>query len=432
MISLIIVLSIIIAIAISYKTKINMGFFALSFAYIIGCFILKLKTANLIAMWPISVFFVILATSLFYNFAVVNGTLEKLSEYLLYSFRKAPVFIPFAIFLTATLIAALGAGYFSVMVLLAPIAILLVKKIGMDPMVGALATNYGAMVGASFMVSANGVVYRSLIEAGGYGNSAFAFATCIFVVGFIIPIIMIGGLVLHYKKNSQIGSNVEIKKPESFDKKQRINLYLITIMVIMVLVPPVLHLIAPKNAAITFINSKVDIGLIAIVFTVIASMFRLADQKKVIAKVPWNTLLMISGVGILISVAIKVGTIKLLAGWVSCNLPVLLIPIALCVIAAIMTFFSSLIGVVIPALFPIIPSIAIATGINPMLLYTCIVIGAQSATISPFSAGGAMIMGYSQTDEERDAMFKKELFRALPACFAAAIIVSIVTSFFIR
>lgn len=432
MINLVIILAIIIAIGISYKTNINMGFFAIAFAYIIGCFLLNIKPAQVIGMWPTNVFFVILATSLFYNFAFVNGTLEKLSGYLLYACRKIPAVLPYAIFFVATLIAAVGAGYFTVMVLITPLALLITKKAGMDPMVGALSSNYGAMIGASFMVSANGVVYRSLMESGGYGNSAFTYSIGIFVVSLIVAVFMIGGLILYSKKKNIVGNNLDIKKPEPFDKKQKINLYLIIIMVITVLIPPILHLIAPKNSVITFINSRIDIGLIAIVFATIASMAHLADGKKVIAKVPWNTLLLVSGVGILISVAVKAGTIKLLASWVSGSIPLTLIPIAVTGIGIVMSFFASLIGVVIPALFPVIPSIAQATGINPMLLYICIVIGAQASTISPFSTGGAMVMGYSETDEERNSMFKKELFRALPVCSAAALLMTVIISFIIK
>ncbi|CDI40993.1 membrane protein of unknown function [Tepidanaerobacter acetatoxydans Re1] len=61
MISLIVVLAIVISIALGYKTKINTGFFAISFAYIIGCFFLDLKTGEIINMWPIKIFFVIFA-----------------------------------------------------------------------------------------------------------------------------------------------------------------------------------------------------------------------------------------------------------------------------------------------------------------------------------------------------------------------------------
>ncbi len=40
MISLIVVLAVALSIALGYKTKINTGFFAIVFAYIIGCFCL--------------------------------------------------------------------------------------------------------------------------------------------------------------------------------------------------------------------------------------------------------------------------------------------------------------------------------------------------------------------------------------------------------
>ena len=67
MISLIVVLAIALSIALGYKTKINTGFFAIVFAYIIGCFCLGLKSKDIVAMWPIQIFFVIFGVSLFYN-----------------------------------------------------------------------------------------------------------------------------------------------------------------------------------------------------------------------------------------------------------------------------------------------------------------------------------------------------------------------------
>lgn len=432
MISLIIVLAIIISIALGYKTKINTGLFAIAFAYIIGCYGLKLKASNIISMWPISIFFVILATSLFYNFALVNGTLEKLSMSLLYLCRRAPRMLPFAIFLAATLISALGAGYFSVMVLLVPITLLICEKMEMDPLIGALAANYGALVGANFMTSGSGVVFKGLMETAGYGNSAFSYGTTIFIATMIIPIAVLGGYVLFSKDGKKLSKHMEITKPEPFNKKQRLSLALIVIMMVIVLVPPILHIIFSKNATITFINSKVDVGLIAIIFSVIASVLNLADTKSVIKKVPWNTLIMICGVGILIAVAIKAGTIKILANWVGGNIPTFMVPIALCIIGGIMSFFSSTLGVVCPALFPIVPSIASATGLNPMLLFTSIIIGAQATSISPFSSGGSLVLGSCASEDESSAMFPRLLFRAVPFCLAVSTVLTIILSFVIR
>lgn len=77
MLSALIIASIAISVAIGYKTKYNTGLFAIVFAYLIGCFALGMKTKAVIGTWPVSTMFVIFSVSLFYNFALVNGTLEK-------------------------------------------------------------------------------------------------------------------------------------------------------------------------------------------------------------------------------------------------------------------------------------------------------------------------------------------------------------------
>ena len=90
MLSALIIAAIALSVAIGYKTKFNTGFFAIVFAYLIGCFAMGMKPKSLIACWPTNTMFVILAVSVFYNFAAVNGTLEKLSSALLYACRSFP------------------------------------------------------------------------------------------------------------------------------------------------------------------------------------------------------------------------------------------------------------------------------------------------------------------------------------------------------
>ena len=104
MLSAVLVASIAVAVILGYKTKINTGFFCIAFAYLIGCFGMGLKTKELIGFWPVSTMFVILSVSLFYNFAAVNGTLEKMSASLLYMCRKFPGMLPFALFFVAVVL----------------------------------------------------------------------------------------------------------------------------------------------------------------------------------------------------------------------------------------------------------------------------------------------------------------------------------------
>ncbi|HFN7118024.1 TPA: SLC13 family permease [Acinetobacter baumannii] len=410
-----------VSIGLGYKTKINIGFFTIAFAYLIGCFGMGLKPSEVIELWPVKIFFIILSVTLFYNFALANGALEKLASHLLYKCRKFPQFLPLAIFFAATIIAGLGAGFYTVLAFMAPITLLLCKKTNMNMIIGGMAANYGALAGANFMTSQSGIIFRSLMENTGISSqTAFSYSSGIFVLTLIIPIAVLGIYTLWNRKSNSIV--IEDQKPEPFDKKQKQSIFLIILMMSIVLVFPILHLVFPDVKTISFLNSKIDIAFLAITFSLISLLMKLADEKKVIALVPWGTLIMICGVGMLIALGVKLGIITTLSEWLANNVPVWVIPVLLCLISAIMSVFSSTLGVVAPTLFPIVPALALTSGLNALVLFICIVVGAQSTAISPFSSGGSLIMASAPADIDKTKFFNQLLFKAIPVGVIAALI----------
>ncbi|MDC4401515.1 SLC13 family permease [Acinetobacter baumannii] len=410
-----------VSIGLGYKTKINIGFFTIAFAYLIGCFGMGLKPSEVIELWPVKIFFIILSVTLFYNFALANGALEKLASHLLYKCRKFPQFLPLAIFFAATIIAGLGAGFYTVLAFMAPITLLLCKKTNMNMIIGGMAANYGALAGANFMTSQSGIIFRSLMENTGISSqTAFSYSSGIFVLTLIIPIAVLGIYTLWNRKSNSIV--IEDQKPEPFDKKQKQSIFLIILMMSIVLVFPILHLVFPDVKTISFLNSKIDIAFLAITFSLISLLMKLADEKKVIALVPWGTLIMICGVGMLIALGVKLGIITTLSEWLANNVPVWVIPVLLCLISAIMSVFSSTLGVVAPTLFPIVPALALTSGLNPLVLFICIVVGAKSTAISPFSSGGSLIMASAPADIDKTKFFNQLLFKAIPVGVIAALI----------
>lgn len=410
-----------VSIGLGYKTKINIGFFTIAFAYLIGCFGMGLKPSEVIELWPVKIFFIILSVTLFYNFALANGALEKLASHLLYKCRKFPQFLPLAIFFAATIIAGLGAGFYTVLAFMAPITLLLCKKTNMNMIIGGMAANYGALAGANFMTSQSGIIFRSLMENTGISSqTAFSYSSGIFILTLIIPIAVLGIYTLWNRKSNSIV--IEDQKPEPFDKKQKQSIFLIILMMSIVLVFPILHLVFPDVKTISFLNSKIDIAFLAITFSLISLLMKLADEKKVIALVPWGTLIMICGVGMLIALGVKLGIITTLSEWLVNNVPVWVIPVLLCLISAIMSVFSSTLGVVAPTLFPIVPALALTSGLNPLVLFICIVVGAQSTAISPFSSGGSLIMASAPADIDKTKFFNQLLFKAIPVGVIAALI----------
>ena len=426
MLGILIVAAIVLAVFLGYKTKINTGFFCIVFAYLIGCFAVGLKTKDVIGMWPTSTMFVIISVSLFYNFAALNGTLEKLSGSLLYACRKFPGMLPFALFFVAVILSVMGAAYFTVLAFLAPITMAICEESKMDKLTGAVAINCGALAGGNFPTAALGVIFRGLMDTAYEGAGLPALADTfgpemkVFGLAIVFSLILIAIFRFGFKSNREIGKGVTFKKPEAYDPKQKTTLRLMLIMMAVVLIFPLLKLLFPNVDFIKTVAGKIDVGLVAFIFTVIALLLKLAPQKDIIAKVPWNTILMIAGAGMLIGVAVKAGTIEAVSHWIGNNVPTFLVPIAFSFIGAFMSFFSSTTGVVCPALFPLIPGIAAATGLNPITLFACTILGAQSSAISPFSSGGSLILGSYGNDEERNKLFNRLLFVAVPISVGCA------------
>lgn len=419
MLSIAIILAIALAIFLGYKTKINTGLFCIVFAYIIGCFVMGLKPKQVIGYWPTSTMFVILSVSLFYNFAAINGTLEKMSGALLYACRKFPGLLPYALLAVAVILSVMGATYFTVLAFLAPITLVICDESRMDKLTGAVAINCGALAGGNFPTSNLGVIFRGLADTAFEASpdvaavETFGMEMKIFLFSVLFSLVLVTIFRFGFKENRNIGKGVTFKKPEVFTKDQKITLSLMMIMMVVVLIFPLMQILMSGNAAIQYISSKVDVGLVAIVFAVIALLLKLAPQKEALAKIPWNTIVMIAGAGMLIAVAVEAGTIDALSTWIGFNVPKPLVPIAFSIVGAIMSFFSSTTGVVAPALFPLIPNLAASVGLSSSALFACTIIGAQSSAISPFSSGGSLILGSTPKEEDRNMLFNRLLMVAV-------------------
>ena len=419
MLSVAIILAIALAIFLGYKTKINTGLFCIVFAYIIGCFVMGLKPKQVIGYWPTSTMFVILSVSLFYNFAAINGTLEKMSGALLYACRKFPGLLPYALLAVAVILSVMGATYFTVLAFLAPITLVICDESRMDKLTGAVAINCGALAGGNFPTSNLGVIFRGLADTAFEASpdvaavETFGMEMKIFLFSVLFSLVLVTIFRFGFKENRNIGKGVTFKKPAVFTKDQKITLSLMMIMMVVVLIFPLMQILMSGNAAIQYISSKVDVGLVAIVFAVIALLLKLAPQKEALAKIPWNTIVMIAGAGMLIAVAVEAGTIDALSTWIGFNVPKPLVPIAFSIVGAIMSFFSSTTGVVAPALFPLIPNLAASAGLSSSALFACTIIGAQSSAISPFSSGVSLILGSTPKEEDRNMLFNRLLMVAV-------------------
>ena len=426
--ALLIILVIALSIGLGEKFNVNTGFLAAVFAYLIGCFVLGMKTSEVLATWPTKLMMVIFAIGLFFNFAVCNGTLNKIAGLILYRFRNQQVILPLVLYFVTALVSGMGAAFFTSVAVMGAIAMALCNESKMNRMIAAMSVTFGALSGANFMVSAHGVLFNGLLSETEVAAQAAEITQDIFIVSFIYPIIVIAAMIIFDRKNAD-ASALNIEKPEPFTHKQKVNLVLIILMMAIALIFPILGQFI-DNEQVDYLASHVDVSFLALIFAVIAYFLKLApDPKEVMAKVPWDTIWLVGGVGLLIDVAVEAGAIDMLASLIT-MIPAPLVAVCVCVIAGIMSIFSSTLGVVAPLMFPMIAGICAASGLSAPLIGVSIIIGSQSTSVAPFSTGGALILGSSDLEgEEQNKFYNDLLFKATPLGLVLAMACSAVLMF---
>ena len=207
-------------------------------------------------------------------------------------------------------------------------------------------------------------------------------------VYFIVIYIVLKG----YRLKSAV--DLSVKEKISFNTQQKITLVGIAVLVV------------------TVIFMGFDVGLMSYTIAFVLLLFRVADEKKSVASIPWGTLLMISGINMLMALVIQLGGIDLLASGLAKLMSPVTAPGVMGLTAGIMSWFSSTSGVVMPTLIPTVTDVAaqVGGGVSTLALLSAITNTASAAGMSPISTGGSMgLAAYTQianpTEEERSKLF---------------------------
>lgn len=423
--------SIILAIFLNWKYKINMGLVSVAAAYLIGCFMLGLSPATLKGYIPIKVVFPMVAVTMFYGFAMENGTLQVLVGRLLRRNNKGRIYLPILFYVLCVGLGLIGLDGGSVGVIMGPVCMTLAAVLKVDPVSTAVAVMMGVGAGGNYMFAYGGNIARGLIaevyeEELAMQSSITAFRDCIIVFTILFLIVFVLRLKSYKAKNALLTAE-QMEEDAVLLPKQKMTLILIGAVVFFISVPTLISLFLPGTAIAVFAK-RMDIGFLALVGALIASCMDLADTAAVITKrIPWKIVIMICGISVLMGVATECGLIEMLCDLLNKNISTSLIPAVLVLIAGVMSLFSSAISVVIPTMFPIVPILAASTSLSPELLYSSIVLGSALTGSSPFSTGGSLIVSSVPDGDAREEMIYNLLFVALSGVAFGAIYILLFT-----
>ncbi|MDD5917669.1 MAG: SLC13 family permease [bacterium] len=402
--------AIVLAVIIGTKTKCNIGVVGLALAFLIGTMLMGKKITEVIGYFPYKLLFTMMVVTFFYGYASENGAIQGIASRLIYASRKKPWALPIALYIATFVVSAMGAGAAATPVFMSPIAFTLAAQMGFNPMLALLAVFLGSLGGGLQAWTSSGVMFKgiaanTLTEAEassvswGYGITLIVACTLFFLLMYVV--------FKGYKVKA-----VDIKKPEPFDKKQKITLIIILAMMVLIIVPVFCNMFLP-NPVTKWFASKFDIQVLSVIGVIVCSALRLANTADVVKnKIPWTTIIMICGMSTMIGLAVDMGVADVIGSWLGGSIPALLILPMIALLAGLLSFVTTGPAVIFPLFIPMFPALSQATGISVIAMTIALFAGTGATGMSPFSQGGSMALIGCKDDEIREKLLPKQLLCA--------------------
>lgn len=398
--------ALVVAIVVSCFSPINIGFLAIALAYLIGNFMGGLPLGKIIAGFPLSLFLILTGVTLLFSQARVNGTLEKLTKKTMLLARGQAGFLPIIVFFLTFFLSAIGPGNIAIIALIAPIGMAIAGEARISAVMMAIMIVNGANAGAFSPISPTGIISNMLTDKMGLIDISWRvfFNSLWGNLGIgLMAYLLFGGLKL-WKQEGQtewVGEEVE-----PFSRNQ-----VITMLGIVVLV-------------LSVIFFKVNVGLGAFVIAVLFSIFGVADEEQAVKVMPWNAIMMVSGVSLLMEFVNAAGGLEIFTTLLAKIATPYTVTGVLGFITGIISAYSSSSGVVMPAFIPLVPGlIAKMGGGDPIAMVSAINVGAHVVDASPLSVGGALCIGCAATWVDKKKMFRDLMAWGLSMSVVGAITV---------
>ncbi len=398
------VIAIILAIVLGYFRRINIGMLSIVFAFFIGHFMVELPASEIVSGWPLNLFFMLLAMTLLFGIARANGTLEIIANKVVEATSGRRRLIPPAFFVMSGVLAALGAGNISICALVLPIAMTISSEQRISPLLMATMVIAGANAGGLSPIAPTGIIGVTLSEEIGLEGIGLS----IFLKQIIAQSILAAILYFLLKGHQLERINMDSQnKSEPFNRSQKISIVVFLLVVIGI------------------IFGNLNIGLTAFTGSVVLLLLKAADEEEALKAVPWSTIILVCGVGMLVQVADHAGGIDIMADSLKTIMNEHTAGPIMAVMGGILSIVSSASGVVMPTLIPAVPEIVAGIGGDATQIISAIIMGAHVVTNSPISTLGALAVAAAGNDIDKDRLFRNLLLFAVIGLGYAALIVYI-------
>lgn len=377
------------AIIIGFVRNVNVGILCMGFSMVLGL-VFGLDAKEILSGFSSSLF--IQMVGITYLFAIINsnGTLELLARKMVGLVGKKKALIPFVMYMLGFLICAVGPGAIPSLAIIPVIAIPVAISAGINPIMTAIIGDLGVMSGRMSPLTPESAVVRELMEEQGLTGNTIPIMISLTITALIVAVLV----YIYYKgwKVEKREDKTEEALPK-FNGKQWLSLAGLLIL------------------AVGVLFFSWNVGLTGFLVGSVLIVLDCGEEKKAIKGIPWNVILMVLGVGILMNVISLSGGIDIMVAGLEKIMGHRTAAMIMAITAGFMSFFSSGLGVVFPTLIPTASGLASGLGVGAVELVSVIVIGGTVSGFTPISTTGALIMaGVAQQEGAEEKFPQNRLF----------------------
>lgn len=393
--------SMLVVIAVSCFSRLNVGLLALAMAWIVGVYFGGLRPEEVAAGFPSSLFLTLAGVTIFFTQAQNNGTLSKVAHNALRLCRGNAGVIPVLFFAIAAALASMGPGNIATAALIAPMAMSTAGRAGVPAFLMAIMVGNGANSGSLSPFAPTGIIVAGLMDRIGLGGLQAQAYLANFLAHAAVAFLgyaAFGGLQLFGKASAP----AQLDERDPLARANWITLALIALLVIGV------------------IFFRIQIGFAAFTGVVVLALLGAGDPGEAIRKAPWPVVVMVTGVTVLISLLERTGGLDLFTSMLARVSTANTVTAVVAFVTGLISTYSSTSGVVLPAFLPTVPGLAERLGADAKAIAFSMNVGSHLVDVSPLSTIGALCIASAADGEDTRLLFNRLLAWGLSMTVAGA------------
>ena len=395
-------IALLIAIALSMATKLNVGVAAIAFAWLIATFAAGWKPEQVAAGFPSSLFLTLTGVTLLFALAETNGTLDRLAHRAIGLARGQARLLPMLLFAVAFALSSIGPGAIIAVALVIPMAMAAATRAGVPRFLTALAVANGANAGNLSPISAIGIIANTKMAEAGIGGHPLKVWIANFVAHLLVmaaAYVVLGGWRLAF-----VAPAAAAAAPR-FEAR-----HWLTVAVIAAWIAGVLAF-------------QLNVGLAAFLAASLLILMAIADETAAMRLVPWSVIVMVCGVTVLIFVLEKTGGMDLFTAMLARLATPATLNGTVAFVTGLISSWSSTSGVVLPTFLPAVPGLVQKVGGgDPLGVALSINVGSALVDVSPLSTLGALCVATVADPAEARTLFRQLLLWGLSMSIVGAVI----------